>query len=91
MDERIQAERPMPRLSLDLDPPAPPPPTYRPPDFRLLLFRRWVQVALAVLAVLFVVFVWPTPYRYESTGTTLVRINRFTGDALVITSSGSYR
>lgn len=52
--------------------------------------RRWHWIALAIVAMLFAAFVWPTRYIYTSesrptlSGGTideLVRIDRFTGDA----------
>ena len=37
------------------------------------------RVATVLAAVLFVYFLWPTPYQYESVAGKLVRINRVTG------------
>jgi hypothetical protein len=44
----------------------------------------WLSGVVAVLAVL--VFLWPTPYRYEDGG--LVRVNRFSGKAQKAGSEG---
>jgi len=45
-----------------------------------VLKRLLIGLAVAV----FIVFVWPTPYRYGHSKGYLLRINRFTGDADVV-------
>lgn len=49
-------------------------------------------IALAIGASLFVVYVWPTQYRYEHVSfgryTLLVRIDRFTGQPEYLLTSG---
>lgn len=81
MDERIQAERPMPRIDLDLGEPQQPT-TWKPAPDRQQK-PRWPWIVGGIVLFLFVVFVWPTLYRWESTGNKLLRINRFTGTATV--------
>lgn len=50
---------------------------------------RWIVWALVMLGVvLFVVFVYPTRYRYEQAGPTIVRIDRFTGCADILDRNG---
>ena len=50
---------------------------------------RWVVWALVMLGVvLFVVFVYPTRYRYEQAGPRIVRIDRFTGCADLLDING---
>lgn len=46
--------------------------------------RRWTILFL----VLWALFVWPTPWRYESTGSHIVRINRFTQSYQFVTDRG---
>lgn len=44
--------------------------------------RREVMIVIAVMAsLLFVYFIWPTPYSYHAVGGRLVRVNRVTGAA----------
>ncbi len=49
-------------------------------------------VIAAIIVLLFViftaVFIWPTLYRYERSYQTVVRINRFTGNAEMLTTEG---
>lgn len=56
---------------------------------RLLVWlsgSRWRWVVIVLCAILFVVFIWPTPYvYYESPGNgALIRLNRFTGEAVYV-------
>jgi hypothetical protein len=55
---------------------------------QLTRVQFWSIVAAAVL---FVAFVWPTPYRYEHAGSTLIRVNRFTGKAHRVWDGSSAR
>ena len=43
--------------------------------------RNLLLSAAAAVALAFLVFVWPTPYRYFKTPAPLVRVNRVTGSA----------
>ena len=43
--------------------------------------RRPVALGLAVLALAFAAFAWPTLFRYDHDGDKLIRINRVTGKA----------
>lgn len=43
---------------------------------------------LAALAVLFAVYVWPTPYNYFQSGTHTFRVNRFTGETKMLSYEG---
>jgi hypothetical protein len=58
---------------------------------RAKLLRGWHWVVVAVLAFLFGVFVWPTPYEYhpsnENFGAVL-RISRFSGSVDYMTPNG---
>ena len=54
--------------------------------------QYWRKILIAILALLFVLLVWPTLYRYDHiayTGSSLpVRIHRITGVAEVLRMSG---
>jgi hypothetical protein len=56
--------------------------------------RRAAIVVVTLLAVAFAAFVWPTMYRYEhgaffsTEGSSLIRINRFTGKVQAATEGG---
>ena len=40
---------------------------------------RWAGAAVVLVVILFVLFVWPTPYTYRYVGSELIRIHRVTG------------
>jgi hypothetical protein len=68
-DEHITSSQPSPRN-----------------DGALVRLRTWVRqhplsAGVTTLAVLFALFVWPTPYRFEHVGSTVWRVNRLTGSA----------
>ena len=46
------------------------------------------KIILGVVIFLFLYFVWPTPYRFISTGGELYRVNRITGNAESVTGGG---
>jgi hypothetical protein len=46
--------------------------------------QRIVVFLLALYALLFIAFVWPTPYRYDHDGGHLVRLNRATQQITVL-------
>jgi len=50
--------------------------------------KRIACIVAAIFAALWLVFVWPTPYRYFKSGSTNYRVNRFTGDTEHLTGSG---
>jgi hypothetical protein len=50
--------------------------------------REMLQTAVVVLAVLFLAYVWPTPYKYDRLGQIPVRTNRFTGAVERLTLNG---
>ena len=45
------------------------------------------RIAVWAAVVIFAAFVWPTPFWYATVGTTLYRVNRFTGETTVIERS----
>ncbi len=49
-----------------------------------------MKVLIVVAVLLFAVFVWPTPYRYEhgKEGLGIVRIDRLTNEAALLTPTG---
>jgi len=54
--------------------------------------RHTVIASIILVAIAFAAFVWPTPFRYEKlqrgNSTVLVRMNRFTGVAEYLTTTG---
>lgn len=42
--------------------------------------RAWKCLAVAAGVLLWLTFIWPTPYRYLKEGSRNVRVNRFTGN-----------
>lgn len=49
---------------------------------------NWVRVLSVVGGLAFVLFVWPTPYRYFKGGSTNYRVNRFTGSTETLRGGG---
>ena len=55
----------------------------------LVAMRRvLVTMALATIAIAFLLLVWPTPYRYEQVHSHLIRLNRVTGHADALCPDG---
>lgn len=48
----------------------------------------WVRLMVGLALALFCATVWPTPFRYHDWNRTIVRVNRFTGVAEVLTAYG---
>jgi hypothetical protein len=46
------------------------------------------RFGLVLLALLWLWFIWPTPWDYFHSGSTHLRVNRFTGATEVLTMSG---
>jgi len=52
--------------------------------------NRWPIILVVVAVVALGVLVWPTPYWYTNSNGSLIRINRITGHASKMTSTGWY-
>ena len=50
--------------------------------------RAWIAGLSAILMFLACLFVWPTLYRFDKSGSTIIRINRVTGTAFKLTAYG---
>ncbi len=49
---------------------------------------NWPRVLAVAGALIFALFIWPTPYSHYKSGSTNYRVNRFTGSTERLTGAG---
>lgn len=50
--------------------------------------KIWIGLIIFLCIISFLYFIWPTPYIYRKSGSFIIRINRITQEAYILTSSG---